>query len=180
MPAFTFVALTLFIFLAIVGGIIGIILEGRRIPPGSGTHNPATHDTVFPIVGWGSLFVLYFALEFVGTERLTIQFKTQLGTLALLPLFYATFATAWLIWRSGRRIVARIRGREPVTWHAVPLLRALRFPILLGATLISAALEYWSARFSLGFFLLAGLAVIFALIRKQAAETMNDSLSPRA
>jgi hypothetical protein len=47
MPPFTFIALTPFIFLAIVGGIIGIILEGRRIPAGSGAHNPATHDTVF-------------------------------------------------------------------------------------------------------------------------------------
>ena len=37
-----FVAITTFIFLAIVGGLIGIVLEGRRIPLGSGAHNPAT------------------------------------------------------------------------------------------------------------------------------------------
>src|SRR5436190_17212844 len=116
-----FIAITAFIFLAIVGGLIGIVLEGRRIAAGSGAHNPATHDTVFPIVGWASLFALYLALEYVGAQNMTPEFKTQLGTLALLPLFYATLATVWLIWRSGRRIHARIRGREPAVWRTIPV-----------------------------------------------------------
>ena len=166
MPSFTFIALTLFIFLAIVGGIIGIILEGRRIPEGSGAHNPATHDTVFPIVGWAILFALYLAIEYIGAQNLTAGFKTQLGTFAVLPFFYGMLSTGWLIWRSGRRIHARMRDREPVAWHAIPLLHALRFPILLAAAILSAALEYWSSGFSLSFFLLAGIAVLFALIRK--------------
>jgi hypothetical protein len=166
MPSFTFMALTLFIFLAIVGGILGIVLEGRRIPPGSRTHNPATHDTVFPILGWTSLFALYLGVEYVGAQNMTPEFKTQLGTLALLPLFYATLATAWLIWRSGRRIHARMRGREPVVWRAIPLLNALRFPILLAATIVAAALEYAFAGFSLSFYLLAAIAALFSLIRK--------------
>jgi hypothetical protein len=165
MPLITFFILTAFIFLAIVGGIIGIILEGRRIA-GSGAHNPATHDTVFPIVGWAILFALYLAIEYVGAENLTAGFKAQLGTLAVLPLFYGMLATGWLIWRSGRRIHARLRGRVPVTWRAVPFLSVLRFPILLAAAILSAALEYWFSGFSLSFFLLAGIAVLFALIRK--------------
>jgi hypothetical protein len=166
MPSFTFIALTLFIFLAIVGGIIGIMLEGRRIPPGTGAHNPATHDTVFPIVGWAILFALYLAIEYIGAQNLTAGFKEQLGTLAVLPFFYGMLATGWLIWRSARRIHARISGHEPVTWRAIPFLSALRFPILLAAAILSAALEYWFSGFSLSFFLLAGIAVLFALIRK--------------
>jgi hypothetical protein len=166
MPSFTFIALTLFIFLAIVGGIIGIILEERRIQAGSGAHNPATHDTVFPIVGWAILFALYLAIEYIGAQNLTAGFKAQLGTIAVLPFFYGMLATGWLIWRSGRRIHARMRDREPVIWHAIPLLHALRFPILLLAAILSAAMEYWFSGFSLGFFLLAGIAMLFALIRK--------------
>jgi hypothetical protein len=166
MPPFTFVALTLFIFLAIVGGIIGIILEGRRIPAGSSAHNPATQDTVFPIVGWATLFALYLAIEYIGAQNLSAGFKAQLGTLSVLPFFYGMVATGWLIWRSGRRIHARMRGREPVTWGAIPFLSELRFPILLLAAILSAALEYWFSGFSLSFFLLAGIAVLFALIRK--------------
>jgi hypothetical protein len=100
MPSLTFIALTLFIFLAIVGGIIGIVLEGRRID-GSGAHDPATHDTVFPIVGWAILFAFNLAIEYVGAQNLTPGFKSQLGTLAILPFFYGLLATGWLIWRSA-------------------------------------------------------------------------------
>jgi hypothetical protein len=166
MPLITFFSLTAFIFLAIVGGIIGIILEGRRIPPGTGAHNPATHDTVFPIVGWATLFAIHLLVENVGTENMTPGFRQQLATLWVLPLNYAALATAWLIWRSARRIHARLRGTEPVVWRSVPYLGVLRFPILLLAAILTAALEFWSAQLSLSFFLLAGIAVLFALIRK--------------
>ena len=166
MPALTFVALTLFIFLAIVGGIIGIILEGQRIPAGSRVHNPATHDTVFPIVGWATLFAIHLLVENVGTQNMTPGFRQQLATLWVLPLIYATLATAWLIWRSARRIHARVRGTEPVVWRSVPYLGVLRFPILLLGAILAAALEFWSARLSLSFLLLASIAVLFALIRK--------------
>jgi hypothetical protein len=178
MPSFTFIALTLFIFLAIVGGIIGIILEGQHVPAGSGVHNPATHDTVFPIVGWAVLFALYLAVEYIGAQSLTAGFKAQLGTFAVLPFFYGMLATGWLIWRSVRRIHAWMRGREPVVWHAVPLLSALRFPILLAAAILSAALEHWFAGLSLSFFLLAGVTVLFALIRKPAP--VAEAVSPHA
>jgi hypothetical protein len=166
MPLITFFILTVFIFLAIVGGIIGIILEGRRIPPGTGAHNPATHDTVFPIVGWAALFAIYLLVENVGTQNMTPGFRHQLATLWVLPLNYAVLATAWLIWRSARRIHAFMRGTEPVVWRSLPYLGVLRFPILLPAAILSAALQYSSTRFSLGFFLLAGIAVLFALLRK--------------
>ena len=83
MKVVTFLTLTVFLFFAIVGGIAGIILEGRRILPGSGAHNPATRDTMFPIVGWATLFALSRAIEYIGVQNLTAEFKTQLGTLAV-------------------------------------------------------------------------------------------------
>src|SRR5262245_53903054 len=104
----SFVAITAFIFLAILGGLVGIVLEGRRTEAGG--HNPATQDTVFPIVGWATLFALYLALLLVAAEDLTPGFRAQLGTLAVLPFFYAVFSTAWLIWRSARRIHAGATG----------------------------------------------------------------------
>jgi hypothetical protein len=159
-----FVAITIFIFLAILGGVIGIVLEGRRMPPGG--DNPATRDTVFPIVGWASLFALYLALSFVPDEDLTPGFKWQLGTLAVVPLFYAVFATAWLIWRSARRIHAGVTGRWPVRWRTIPYLGALRFPILFIGAVASAALEFSRAEFSLSDALLASVVVLLALLQK--------------
>lgn len=167
MPLIPFFALTVFLFLAIVGGIIGIVLEGRRIPRGSGAHNPATHDTMFPIVGWGTLFALYLAVEYVGARNLTPQFRTQLGTFAVLPFFYALLATARLIWRSARRIHARLRNREPVVWHPPPFLSALAFPTLFIGSICSAATEAVHGGLSLSFFLLASVVALLACLRKR-------------
>ena len=60
-----FVLLTAFLFVAIVGGIIGIVLEGRRL--GSGADNPARH-IVYPIVGWALLLTLYLATSSSARE----------------------------------------------------------------------------------------------------------------
>jgi hypothetical protein len=174
MPFGAFVAITIFIFLAILGGVIGIVLEGRRMPPGG--DNPATRDTVFPIVGWASLFALYLALSFVRDEDMTPGFKWQLGTLAVVPFFYAVFATAWLIWRSARRIYAGVTGRWPVRWRTIPYLGALRFPILFVGAVASAALEFSRADFSLSDALLASIVVLLALIRKPGSLS-SDSRS---
>jgi hypothetical protein len=164
-----FVAITAFIFLAIVGGLAGMVLEARRIPDGSGAHNPATQDTVFPIVGWASLFALYLALEFVTADQMTWSLKTQLGTLATLLLYYAVFATAWLIWRSARRIHASVTGRWPVAWREIPFLRRLRFPILFIAAVASAATDFWFNSFSISDLMLASIVVFLALLWKPAA-----------
>jgi hypothetical protein len=161
-----FVAITAFIFLAIVGGLIGIVLEGRRIAAGSGAHNPATRDTVFPIVGWASLFALYLALEFVAADEMTFELKTQLGTVATLLFCYAALATAWLIWRSARRIHASLTGGLPVAWRAIPFLRALRFPILFVAATAAAAIEFSVGSFSLTDLMFASVVLLLALIRK--------------
>jgi hypothetical protein len=134
---------------------------------------------VFPIVGWAILFALNLVIEYVGAQNLTPGFKSQLGTLAILPFFYGLLATGWLIWRSGRRIHARMRNREPVAWRAIPLLHALRFPILFVCAIVSVALEYWFAGLSQSFFLLAGIAVLLALIRKPARGGPS-TVSPRA
>jgi len=161
-----FVAITIFIFLAIVGGIVGIMLEGRRIA-GSGAHNPATQDTVFPIVGWATLFALYLALLFVRDDEMTSEFKMLVGTLVALPFYYAVLSTAWLIWRSARRIQAGITGQWPVAWRAIPYLGALRFPILFLSALVSAATEFSFGAFSLSDALLASVVVLMALIRRR-------------
>ena len=162
----SFILLTALLFLAIVGGLIGIALEGRRLA-GSGAHNPATHDTIYPIAGWAALFALYLAIEFVGAQNLTAEFRMQLGTFAVLPFYYAVLATAWLIWRSARRIHARLRHREPPTWRAVPLLGRLAFPLLFVAAILSAATEFLRAGASLGFFLLASVAALLAFLWKR-------------
>ena len=163
-----FVAITIFIFLAILGGVIGIILEGRRMAPGG--DNPATRDTVFPIVGWASLFALYLALLLVRDETMTPGFKTLLGTLAVVPLFYAVFSTAWLIWRSARRIHAGVTGRWPVRWRTIPYLGRLRFPILFAGAVASAALEFSRAAFSVSDALLASIVVLLALLQKPKVD----------
>jgi hypothetical protein len=165
MPFVPFVVITIFIFVAIVGGLIGIILEGRRAPIGV-RDNPATTDAVYPIVGWAILFALYLALVAVGDENLTLEFKNQLGTLAVLPFYYAVLATARLIWRSARRIYARLSGPEPVAWRAIPFLSALRFPLLFLSALLSAATELLRAGLSLSFLLLMSVLVFVAFIRK--------------
>jgi hypothetical protein len=160
----SFVLLTAFLFLAIVGGLIGIVLEGRRRE--SRTDNPATRDTLHPIAGWAVLFALYLVVEFVGAQNLTAEFRMQLGTFAVLPFYYAVLATAWLIWRSVRRIHAWARHRAPV-WRAVPLLGRLAFPLLFVAAILSAATEFARDGFSLGFFLLASVAAVLALLWKR-------------
>lgn len=166
MPPTSFIALTAFLFLAIVGGIAGIILEGRR-GLGPDGHNPATRDAMWPIIGWAVLFALYLAIEYVGAQNLTPEFRTQLGTLAVLPFYYAVLATARLIWRSARRIYARLAHREPVAWRAVPLLDRLAFPLLFVAAVLSAGTEFVSGNFSLSFFLLASVVALLALLWKR-------------
>ena len=159
------VLLTAFLFLAIVGGLIGILIEGRRIK--AGESNPALHDAIFSVAGWAALFALYLAIELVGAQNLTAEFRMQLGTFAVLPFYYAVLATAWLIWRSARRIHAWALNREPVAWRAVPLLSRLAFPLLFAAAIASAATEFARAGFSLSFFLLASVAAVLALIHKR-------------
>jgi len=159
---FSFILLTALLFLAIVGGIIGIVLEGRRRP--ADAYNPATRDTLYPIAGWAVLFALYLAIELVGAQNLTVEFRMQLGTFAVLPFYYAVLATAWLIWRSARRIHARLLNRAPVAWRAVPVLGRLAFPLLFVSAILSAATEFLRDGLSLSFFLLASVAVLLALL----------------
>ena len=161
----TLISLTAFLFLAIIGGIGGIVLEGHRLAKGA--DNPATRDAMWPIIGWGVLFALYLAVEYVGAQNLTAEFRMQLGTLAVLPFYYAVLATLRLIWRSGRRIQARLAGTEPVVWHAIPLLGALAAPVLFLGAVLSAATELARAGASLSFLLLASVAVLLALIHQR-------------
>jgi hypothetical protein len=84
----------------------------------------------------------------------------------VVPFFYAVFATAWLIWRSARRIHAGVTGRWPVRWHTIPYLRRLRFPILFLGAVASAALEFSRATFSFSDALLASIVVLLALLQR--------------
>jgi hypothetical protein len=163
----TFLALTVFVFLAIVGGIAGIIVESRRDPATSPGFNPAVRDAIYPVVGWGSLFLLYFALELTSGRDLTPQFKSQLATLVLLPSCYAVLATARLIWRSARRIDARMRHREPVIWRAIPFLAGLAFPSLFLSAVLAAGILLAQEGMTVSTLLLASVAALLAFIRKR-------------
>jgi hypothetical protein len=115
------------------------------------------------------LFAIYLLVEYVGAESLTAEFRMQLGTFAVLPFFYAVLATAWLIWRSARRIAARFLGSVLVVWRPIPVLGRLAFPLLFVAALASAATEFARAGFSLSFFLLASVALLLALLHRRPA-----------
>jgi|GEM_PF-5066524 len=172
----TFFALTVFIFLAIIGGIIGIILESRQRTASPG-RNPAARDTIYPIIGWGSLFAVYFAIEFVGAQNMTPEFKTQLGTLVVLPFFYAVLSTARLIYRSARRICAGLRHRAPVTWRAIPFLDAVALPTLFLSAILAAGALLVQEGVSLSAMLLASVALLLAFVRKRPRPPSSGSRS---
>jgi hypothetical protein len=83
-----FLILTALIFLAIVCGIAGIVLEGRRIAPGSGAHNPATRDTPLSDRQFGQS-VRALSRDRTGRRAEFDPARTWLGTLVELAFYYA-------------------------------------------------------------------------------------------
>jgi hypothetical protein len=139
MSPHTVLAFAALLFLAILGGVAGILLERQRAPAQPAWRNPAIHDAVLPIAGWASLFGLDLAVALVGADNLPVRIKHLLGTLAVLLLYYALLATLRLIWRSLRRIAARLRpGRQPTAPREIPLLGRLKFPTLFVSAVLAA------------------------------------------
>jgi hypothetical protein len=164
----SFIGLTTLIFLAMTGGIAGIAIESQRTPSLAALRNPAMRDALLAIVGWAALFVLYFAIAFVGVSNMTLEFRQQLGALVTLPLYHAIIATLRLIYLSARRVHAWWRADSaPVRPHAIPFLQKLAAPILFVSAILSAATEWARAGASIYFFLLASIAVLLAFIRKR-------------
>jgi len=170
-------ALTTFLFLAIVGGIAGILLEARRVGA-DGVHNPATRDAMWPIVGWGVMFALYLVIEWIGVANLTPQFKTLLGTLTVLPFYYAVLATLRLIWLSARRIQAFLWRWHTITWHAIPALGRLAFPTLFVAAVCAALTELTYSGLSLSLLLYASIVALLALLQKPINTGSRSAIPP--
>src|SRR5258706_15954649 len=105
-PTPFFLALTALLFLGMVGGIAGIVLENREDAAQPPWRRDSVHDVMLPIAGWGSLVLLHAAVVLVGEESLGTGFKHLLGTLALLLFYYAILATLRLIYRANRRGLA--------------------------------------------------------------------------
>ena len=62
MSPHTVLAFTALLFLAILGGVAGILLERQRAPAQPAWRNPAIRDALLPIAGWTSLFGLDVAV----------------------------------------------------------------------------------------------------------------------
>jgi len=168
MSPVTFVVLTILLLLAIVGGLAGILLEARGERAQPALRNPAIRDALLPLAGWGSLFVLDGSVRLVGDDNLPTWFKHLLGTLAVLLFYYAVLATLRLVWRSARRIHARIRsGGEPVRWRAIPLLGRLAFPTMFVSAVLATVSVFLHDRVSLNFLFIACVLAALAIIRRR-------------
>jgi hypothetical protein len=129
MSPITVLIFTALLFLALVGGLAGIVLERQQSPAQGGWRNPAVRDALLPIAGWGSLPVLDLAVASVGAHNLPVGFKHLLGMLAVLLLYYAVLSTLRLVHRSFGRIWARLRSeRRPFDPRPLPFLGRLAFP----------------------------------------------------
>jgi hypothetical protein len=172
MSPHTVFAFTALLFLAILGGVAGILLDRQRAPAQPAWRNPAIHDAVLPIAGWTSLFVLDLAVALVGADNLPVRIKHLLGTLAVLLLYYALLATLRLIWRSLRRIAARLRpGRQPSRPREIPLLGRLKFPTLfVSAVLAAVSVLYYDGLTQNLVFMVAIVVLLGLLWRPRAAQ----------
>ena len=162
----TFLLLTVLVLLAIVGGIAGIWIERQRDPSPTPRLNPAMRDALFPIAGWGSLFALDIGVTLVGDQRLPVTLKHLLGTLAVLVFYYAVLATLRLIYRSARRILARLLSRDrPARFRPLPVVSRLAFPTLFVSAALAALSVFLYDGFSLNFVFIACILGLVCLLR---------------
>ena len=167
MSPLTVLAFTVLLFLAIVGGVAGIVLERPRSPAQRPWRYPAVRDALLPIAGWASLFALERAVALVGAEILPVGFKHLLGTLAVLLLYYAVLSTLRLIYRSLRRIWARMRSDEPpFAPRPIPVLGRLAFPTLFVSAVLAAlsVLHFDGLTQNLAF--IACIGVLLGIVRR--------------
>jgi hypothetical protein len=165
-----FLVLTALLFLGIIGGIGGIILENRE-GPSSPWRSAAARDALFPILGWTSLVALHLVVLAIGDENLNLRVKHLLGTLAVLPFYYAILATLRLIYRSARRVVARFTSSAAsIRWRPIPFLSRLAFPTLFVSAVLATATVYWYDGLTFNFTVIAGVTVLLALIPRRVLE----------
>jgi hypothetical protein len=139
-------------------------------------HNPAIRDALFPVAGWASLFALDAGVSLIGEQRLPESFKHLLGTLAVLLFYYAVLSTVRLIYRSARRIHARLQsGNRRVTWRAIPVLGKLAFPTLFVSAVLATLSVLLYDGFSLNFLFIAGILALAGILRSTEHLLCSDS-----
>src|SRR5262245_29678734 len=169
MSSITVLILAAFLFLAMLGGVAGILLERQHAPRRRPSDNPAVRDAAWPIAGWASLFVLDFAVALIGPHNIPVRIKHLLGTLAVLLLYYALLATLRLIYRSARRIATRLRpGREP-SKREIPLLGRLRFPTLFVSAVLAAVSVLYYDGLTLNLAFMAAIVVGLGIAHRPRA-----------
>jgi len=171
MSPHTVLAFTALLFLAILGGVAGILLERQRAPAQPAWRNPAIRDAVLPIAGWGSLFGLDGAVALIGAQNIPVDIKHLLGTLAVLLLYYALLATLRLIYRSLRRVAARLRPRrQPPAPRAVPWLGRLRFPTLFVSAVLAAVSVLYYDGLTLNLLFMVVIVVVLGIVHRPRGE----------
>jgi len=174
-----FLVLTALVLLAILGGLAGIYLEKQRAPAQSAWRNPAVRDALFPIAGWASLFVLDFVVALAGGQNLSVSFRHLLGTLAVLLLYYAVLATLRLIYRSLRRIHARIRfSGQPLEWRPIPFLGRLAFPTLFVSAAFAVLSVLWFDGLTQNLAFIAGVLALVGIIRARRPPAVAPAQRP--
>jgi hypothetical protein len=169
MPSIAFLVFTTLLLLALLGASAGVLLESKQEPSRPVWQNPALRDTLLPVAGWCSLFVLDFAVTLIGIERLRMGFKHLLGTLALLLFYYAVLSTLYLIYRSGRRIRAHFASNQKsADLRIIPFLGRLAFPIMfVSAALAAISVLYYDGP-SQNFLFIACIVAVTAIIPRRA------------
>jgi hypothetical protein len=161
-----FLVLTALVLLAILGGIAGIWIERQRDPSRTARRNSAMRDALFPIAGWGSLFVLDSGVTLIGEQRLPLRFKHLLGTLAVLIFYYAVLATLRLIYFSTRRILARLRSPDqPPRFRPLPFVGHLAFPLLFVSAVFATLSVLLYDGFSLNLVFIACILALAGILR---------------
>jgi hypothetical protein len=170
-PTTFFFVLTALLFLGIVGGIAGIILDNRADASAPLWRREAARDVLRPLAGWGSLVALHAGVVLVGEDHLDVGFKHLLGTLALLLFYYAILATLRLIYRAARRVVARLASAGTIKWRTIPLLSRLAYPTLFVSAVLAGATVAWYDGLSQNFWFMAGVVVLLACIHNKRPAT---------
>jgi len=167
MSPVTFVGFTLLVFLAVIGGIAGILIESQRERAPPARRNPAVRDALFPVAGWTAFFALYALVVAIGDENMPVAFKHLLGTLAVLLFYYAVLATFVLILVSIRRIALRLRySHQPIRPLLIPVLGRLAWPTLFVSALFATISVFLYDGFSQNFLFIAGLLGLTAIVLK--------------
>jgi hypothetical protein len=171
MSPFTVLAFTVLLFLAILGGVAGILLERQRAPAQPAWRNPAVRDALLPIAGWASLFGLDVAVALIGAQNIPVGIKHLLGTLAVLLLYYALLATLRLIYCSLRRIAARLRpARQPTEPRVIPLLGRLKFPTLFVSAVLAAASVLYYDGLTQNLLFMAVIVALLGIVHRPRGE----------